>query len=39
MAGADRQYIVAPLMNVVEDSYTPYFDFQQPSTALAITAA
>ncbi|CAL8460830.1 g361 [Coccomyxa elongata] len=39
LTGGDRQYIVAPLMNIVEDSYTPYFDFHQPSTSLAMAAS
>jgi hypothetical protein len=39
LSGADRQYVVAPLMNIVEDSYSPYFDFQQPSEHLAVTAS
>lgn len=39
LSGADRQYIVAPLMNIVEDSYTPYFDFHQPSAPLAVAAS
>lgn len=39
LSGADRQYIVAPLMNIVEDSYTSYFDFHQPSTSLAMAAS
>ena len=39
LSGADRAFIVAPLMNIVEDEYTPYFDFQQPSEQLAVAAS
>ncbi len=39
LTGADRKYIVAPLMNIVEDSYTPYFDFQQPSQSEIVAAS
>ena len=31
LKGSDREYIVAPLMNIIEEAYTVYFDFQQPS--------
>jgi hypothetical protein len=31
LRGSDREYIVAPLMNIIEEAYTVYFDFQQPS--------
>lgn len=30
LSGADQQYIIAPLGNIVEESYTPYFDFKPP---------
>ena len=29
--GADTEYIVAPLMSIIEEAYTVYFDFLQPS--------
>ena len=32
LTGIDREYIVAPLMSIIEEAYTVYFDFQQPST-------
>ena len=32
LRGADTEYIVAPLMSIVEEAYTVYFDFLQPST-------
>lgn len=31
LSGLDREYIVAPLMYIIEEAYTVYFDFQQPS--------
>ena len=31
LRGADSEYIVAPLMSIVEEAYTVYFDFLQPS--------
>ena len=31
LRGADTQYIVAPLMSIIEEAYTVYFDFLQPS--------
>ena len=31
LRGVDREYIVAPLMSIIEEAYTVYFDFQQPS--------
>ena len=34
LRGADTEYIVAPLMSIVEEAYTVYFDFLQPSTEL-----
>ena len=30
LTGIDREYIVAPLMSIIEEAYTVYFDFQQP---------
>lgn len=39
LSGADRAFIVAPLMNIVEDKYTPYFDFQQLSEQLTMAAS
>ncbi len=32
LTGIDREYIVAPLMSIIEEAYTVYLDFQQPST-------
>jgi len=31
LTGADKEYIVAPLMSIIEESYTVYFDFQRPN--------
>jgi hypothetical protein len=31
--GDDRSYVLAPLMNIVEETYTPYFEFTQPSSS------
>lgn len=31
LTGKDREYVVAPLMSIIEEAYTVYFDFQQPS--------
>ncbi len=31
LTGLDRKYVVAPLMSIIEEAYTVYFDFQQPS--------
>lgn len=28
LTGEDQQYVIAPLGNIVEQSYTAYFDFQ-----------
>jgi hypothetical protein len=35
LRGADRSYVVAPLMNIVEEKYTAYFEFTQPGAASA----
>ena len=32
LTGIDREYIVAPLMSIIEEAYTVYLDFQHPST-------
>ena len=32
LTGSGREYIVAPLMSILEEAYTVYFDFQQPSS-------
>lgn len=37
LKGSDRSYIVAPFMNIVEEKYTAYFEFTQPSESVEIS--
>ena len=39
LSGEGQRYVIAPLGNIVEQNYTAYLDFSQPSTAAQALAA